>query len=104
MLAPDAHQLRTALADLSFRCVASRELFFAINQRTLLGAQVLEGRSGRRLGRKGVLNFSVDYVLAADGTQRTRVPLRAQIRPPRCKAAATSTRPVLDTCHVPSST
>lgn len=38
------------------------------------GGHVTEVRRARRLGRKGVLNFSVDYVIAADGT---RVPLRA---------------------------
>lgn len=38
------------------------------------GGRVTEVRSARRLGRKGVLNFTVDYVVAVDGT---RVPLRA---------------------------
>jgi hypothetical protein len=39
------------------------------------GGHVTEVRRAKRLARKGVVNFSVDYVIAADGT---RVPLRAQ--------------------------
>lgn len=39
------------------------------------GGEVTEVRSARRLGRKGVLTFTVDYLIAIDGT---RVPLRAE--------------------------
>jgi heat shock protein HslJ len=39
------------------------------------GGTVTEVRRARRLGRKGVLTFSVDYLVAIDGT---RVPLRTE--------------------------
>lgn len=85
----EGQQIQLKLAD-NLRSNGARvgqEVRFFVNQDVLgpngeklvfkgarAGGEVTEVRRARRLGRKGVLNFSVDYLIAIDGT---RVPLRA---------------------------
>jgi hypothetical protein len=86
----EGQQISLKLAD-ELRSNGSREgdaVRFFVNQDVLgsngeqlvfkgarAGGRVTEVRRAKRLGRKGVVNFSVDYLIAADGT---RVPLRAE--------------------------
>lgn len=86
----EGQQIQLKLAD-DLRSNGSRvgqEVRFYVNQDVMgpngeklifkgarASGRVSEVRKARRLGRKGVINFTVDSVMAIDGT---RVPLRAQ--------------------------